>query len=311
MVTTQIDFMHLRTTAGLAQQVRRVARRLVRHNIPGDLKKQQLKLEEDIKKGEIDSVMTSFKKILEDEAKEEHYLFIIEKDELILLNEEEKVAFKEKDIENQLKPFIAQLQDEKLMAEFMDKIDRPLAEICTKIHLRTEDIRQTLAFLKEENVGGISRKDFMSRLMSEKNIERTIKYEARYEKKYAKGEKSGIEKLYGLFKEIVDDIKKGKREPAIKKLEEFMKQDKKIFDEMKAEADYIYDIILKGTYLYLKLLELVKDILPQKLKQLQDEKFPETERAKLQKEVDDWFKEFWNHLNNIYSLARYQEIRAR
>ncbi|MBN2459719.1 hypothetical protein JXB28_05530 [Candidatus Woesearchaeota archaeon] len=311
MVTTQLDFLHLRTTAGLAQQVRRVAGRMKRKNFPKHIAEEEEKLKTAIEKGEIDSVNEAFDKLLKFEEKEEHYLYLIEKDELVLLNEEEKIAFKEKDIENQLKPFIAQLQDEKLMAEFQKKVDEPLAKVCYDIHARTDQIRRVLAYLKEDNVAGVSRQDFINSLRSERGLERTIRREARLEKKYAKHEKSGIEKLYGLFKEITDDIKQNKRELALKKLHEFMKKDQKIFDEMKAEADYIYDIILKGTYLYVKLLEFIKDKLPAIVKQLEDEKFPETELAGMKKEVDEWFKELWNHINNIYSLARYQEIRAR
>jgi hypothetical protein len=311
MVTTQLDFLHLRTTAGLARQVKRVAGRMKRKNFEKHFDEVEQKLKETIEKGEIEEVQKSFEKLLELVSKKEHYIYIIEKDELILLNEEEKVAGKEMELDNQLKPFLQQLNDPKLQDEFTRKVDQPLAEVCANIQKRSDQIRRTLAYLEDDNVAGVSRRDFINSIRSEKGIEGSIRWKARYERRYVKKEQSGIHKLYVLFDEISANVKQGQKELAERKFREFIKKDKKIFDEMKAEADYIYDIITKDTYLYVKLMEFVKDKLPDKLKLLATEKYPQTDLERLTKQTEAFFKQFWDDVKSIYSLARYENIHTR
>ncbi|HJX05622.1 MAG TPA: hypothetical protein VJ461_02850 [Candidatus Nanoarchaeia archaeon] len=310
MVTTQLDFVHLRTTAGLAAQVRRVTGRMKRKNFEKHIDEAEHKLKQAIERGEIEGVQKNFEKLLGMLENKEHYLYIIAKDELTLLNEEEKVARHEMELDNQLKPFLQQLNDPKLQDEFTRKIDQPLADVCANIHKRTDQIRRTLAYLEDDNVSGVSRRDFINSISSERGIERVMRREARYEKRYVKREQSGIHKLYVLFDEISADIKQGKKELAERKLREFFKSDRKVFLAMKAEADYIYDVVTKDTFLYVKLMEFVKGETVNELKLLSAEKYPQTDLDRLTKQADVFFEQLWDHVKSIYSLARYENIHA-
>ncbi|MBN2051980.1 hypothetical protein JW756_00580 [Candidatus Woesearchaeota archaeon] len=313
MVTTQLDFMHLRTTAGLAQQVRRLAGRMRRKRFAKHLKEHEDKLRKAIDKGDIDGVKNAFEHILGLAEKKEHYLYIIEKDELILLNEEEKAIGKEVDLNNQLKPFLDQLASshKELFDEYKRKIDDPLHQVCSDIRARTDQIRRVLAYLKSDNVAGVTRQDFLMKFRSERGIERTIRREARLEKKYVKSEMRGIDKLYRFFDKIAYLVKEKKFDDAKKELERIFKIDKKVFDSMKIEADYVYDIITKDTYLYVEMLSFIKDKLPELDKKLEEEKFPQAELAEIKKHQETLFNELYQHLKDIYGLARYEEIRAR
>ena len=313
MVTTQLDFFHLRTTAGLARQVRRVAGRMKRKNFEGHLVQGEQKLKDAIEEGDITKVKHAFEHLLLLIEKKEHYIYIIEKDELILFNEEEKIAQREVTLENQLKPFINQLAGSKpdLFKKFQEHIDKPLHEVTANIHKRTDQIRRLLAFLKADNVAGVTRRDFINKFRAEKGLERVIRREAWYEKRYVKGEKAGIEKLFADLTKINMLIKQGKTDEAVKEFEKIFKVEDKVFKEMKAEADYIYDIITKDTYLYVQLLDFMMHKLAEEIKVLVDMKFPGPELELFNKHEKELFDRIYDHIKSIYGLGRYQEIHAR
>ncbi|MBU1198260.1 MAG: hypothetical protein KKF46_03535 [Nanoarchaeota archaeon] len=313
MVTTQLDFLHLRTTAGLARQVRRVARRMQFKGFEGHTVEWEEKLKKAIESGEIDTVVNDYKELLHLLMEKESYLYLIEKDELIMLNEEEKNVKKEFTLEQDLRPFLEQMKSSNpgLYAKFKEKFDVPLQKITYDIHKRTDEIRRILAFLKSDNIGGIARKDFINKMRSEKGLERSIARIARFEKKYVKDEQTKIEKMYDQFHQISAHVNKKEFKEAEKNLERIFTLEGDVFKQMEAEANYIYDIITKVTYIYVNLIDTLEHKIPETLKKLEELKFPNPKLEELKKEGKDAFDRIFDHLKDIYGLGRYQEIHAR
>lgn len=312
MATTKLDFLHLRTTAGLASQINRVARRMRWKHFQGHLATWEERLKEARWKGRIDLVEKAFEEILKILRKKEHYLHIIGKDELIILNEEEGVAKKQLVLENELRPFLDELAKNKpeLYAEFQKKIDTPLKKVCTEIHETTDKIRRSLAFLKADNVAGENRQDFLNSMKSDNSILRKIGREARHEKKFIKDEKSGLRKIYGDLDAIAALIKKDKKQ-AEKKLEELFKIEEKVFTEMKYEAQFIADMITKDAYLYIHIVDFIVNKLPKSLNELQVQNFSVPVLKKLREEEKAFLDFVYKHINDMYGLGRYTDIHAK
>jgi len=298
----------------LARQVRRIAGRMRRKDFESHIAKVKSELNENMRKGMIDGVKDALNELFNIMEKKEDYLYIIEKDELILLNEEEKKVREAMGVEKELKSFWENLakSNPDLFDNFQRLIDDESRKVMERIHMRTDQIRRVLAYLKADNVRGISWQDFVNTVRSERGLEKSIRKEAKYEKKDVKAEQSGIHKLYVFLDEIRRLVKENKVEEAEKKVEELLRVEKEIFERMKEEADYIYDIITKDTYLYARLLEFLKeDVFGGILLGLREDKYPKSKLDELNKKVNGFVERVYNHVKTIYGLGRYQEIHAR
>ncbi len=165
--------------------------------------------------------------------------------------------------------------------------------------------------MKGDQDAYIKARDAFSALRSEKGLEWTITREARFEKRYVRHENSAIKKLFDNLNKVNALIKQNKLMEAEKELEKVFKVEKKVFGEMKAEADYIYDIITKITFIYVELLTFIKEKLPAKIKKLEENKFPTAQLDELKKMMKEFFDIVVKHMEDIYALSRYEEIHAR
>jgi len=309
MVTTQLDFMHLRTTAGLARQVRRVARRLRRKKYEHHIEKLSLKLKAAIEKGSIDDVDKDFGEEIKLANKEEDELFTILKDELELLNEVSKVEIQEREYNERLKSVIGKLRQDD-QKNFETKIAAPLSEVIKKSRECGDKSRRYLDALKGDEVAFLEMQRMSINILGESWQERAIKIEARKEKKDIRKEKHEVAVLFDEFDKLANAIKDNKIPEAHSRLQKIVKVDKDLVKRMIDELHWISDIILRAAIIYVKFKKFLEE-LPKQLRTLQANKFPEEHRKKLEVENAELFSHVTKHREDLYAMARYMDYRER
>jgi putative sterol carrier protein len=254
----------------------------------------------------IEMIRAAFEHLFKLTEKKEGYLYIVEKDEVLILNEEEKTEKKELVFAKELQNLLNNLGGKDPSQEFQQGIAGPLNDVLKAVLAGTDQIRRVLAYLIDDNVGGVSRQNFITQFREETGVERSIKGEARREKRDIKQEKYGLAQLYS----DLNKLSTGKIKNVETVLRRMCAVEKKEFFAMKEEVNFIYDIVTKATFLYVELLVFTREQLPQQIKQLEEQRFLDADLANFKKEYEKMDKAIYEHIKQIYSLGRYEETHA-
>ncbi|MBU1198259.1 MAG: hypothetical protein KKF46_03540 [Nanoarchaeota archaeon] len=323
MVTTGLDFMHLRTTTGLARQARRHARILKRKKFWKHAEDWKKKIKEGINRGLIDEVLTSFMETFKIEEKEEHHENIIFKDDVLLLHEKEKQQNKEHDFIKKLEKVLTQIAKEEgsneWFSEFNQKVLGPLkeeykdlGEAAGKITKLIDDIihdrEQLLAMKGSKNVLLTKKMKFRKMQTKEGLI---LGEEYKNERDYDHCERLlyEIEKIINTKAEKTGGDKSGfsRKDQIKKKLEELYKFQGEFFQDIIKEAGFLVEVITLGANNYVEIMNDVKGPLRNLIVQLKTENFPLTEYKKIEKKEIEIYETMNTHLLNLFKLAYYEQ----
>lgn len=304
MVTTQLDFMHIRSTTGLARQVRRVARRMKRRNYTHKLEDLAKKVREAINSGDVNKVDKDLLLEIKKASAMDSNLALIMKDEMILLNEEEKVTSKELGYDNELSSLVKDLDDES-RAIYEKEIIYRLKNIAELNRVTADKVRRILDALRGDSEAFLQMRKMSANLLGDKWSERVMMRDARKERRDIAKEEKDIDKLTNDLRKMTIFLKKGNKSEAKKILQDIVKIDKDLFKAMEDEMGFIADIVLRSALLYVHLMKFLSD-LPKILEELKSTGYPEIHLAELKKGTDNILGDITKHREDLYKLGRYE-----
>ncbi len=300
--TTNIDFMHLRSTVGLARQIKRMARRLWWSNPDKKIQYLEEEIEKDIESGEVDKVDSHTEREENLIKKEEGRLFTIMHDELKILHEEELDEKKEDNQVNQLEHAFGNLSDQD-RALIENKIKGPLKNLKNKTGKATDRIRRMFEEINpesgEEGAFFKAQTGLLKSLARNRRVYRKIK-------KLAKRELKDISQDKKYFSISSAMLSKGNTKPDINGAIKTLKIEIK---NLTNELESIVAITQYTAILYAKIIKLIIKM-DEEDKQLGKLKFPKTHFEIIEKDDEKIHEQLFKHLALIRGLAAKANIDA-
>jgi hypothetical protein len=313
MVTTQIDFMHVRSVSMIAGHIKWLARSLYWF---GNVDKKMHRSGDEEKKAESKGNVTKVKKITlkEDELamKEEKTLFEIIRYEMILLNELEKLEYKEEKSVSDMKPLMDRLSD-KDKADFQQKIVTPFMNMKKHLLAASDQVRRVIGEMKADEAAFLAMQNMpSSAIRTTKGMDRDIAKKAKKEKKEVLVEQAAVAKMLSDLNLLGKYIaQKDKMISAEKLLKEIISQDEGIFKAMEEEIKNIADICIRAAIVYSRMFKFIQqNVLPTE-KRLEETGFPPLILKLIREKDSELMKVIDDHKQELYKLVSYENYAQR
>jgi len=314
MVTTQIDFVHVRSVSMIAGHIKWLARSL---HWFGNVDKRMHKSATEEKKAEAKGDVEKVKKISlkEDELalKEEKTLFEIIKYEMILLNELEKLEYKEEKSVSDMKPLMDKLSD-KDRADFQQKIVAPFMNMKNHLTAASDRIRRVVGEMKADESALLAMQNMpTAALRTTTSFERRIARKAKGEKKEVLVEKAVVDKTLSDINLLGKYLDKNKLQliSAEKLLKEILAQDEKIFKAMEEEIVNIADICISSAIVYSRMVKFIQENIVPEEKRLEETGFPPKILELIKQKDAELLKAINDHKQALYKLISYENYAQR
>ncbi len=322
---TQMDFFHVRTTAGLARQVRRFVRRERSLDFSNKVEEEFAKFKNGVSTKDIGVVKESLENIYKLIHKQEQFTYRIAENELIILNEEEKLEEKDKQLivrmDRLLKERLSHKTDRhgnNVYHLFQEKVVAPMKKLVVDIQKMSGQVREiSLSQVRNEEERLKRRamqESLLAAIRTEQQKERQEARAARDERRNIKRIQKDMAELEGLYKEL-ESLLKGPEdekaiEKAVNKLEKFISIEEDFIKRMESLAKTIYRVFLTNAAIHIRIDHLLRNGIPEQLEMLRKEGYPEKILEELVENNKKTFTKLEKDLSNIYGKARYLHKHA-
>ncbi len=322
---TQMDFFHVRTTAGLARQVRRVLRRQKSLDFENKAHEELEKFKNGVTTKNIDVVKESLNNIYDLVSKQEQFTYKIAENELIILNEEEKLEEKDKQIivrmDRLLKERLSHKTDGRgnnVYHLFQQNVVAPMKKLTVQIQKMSGMIREVALSQIRDEGERIKRRNMQQNILAairtEQESERQEALAARDERKDIKQAQRDMGELEGLYKEMESLLAgpedEAKISKAINRLERFIVVEQDFIKRMDSLTKNIYGVFLNNAGVHINIDLMLRSTIPEGLQVLKNEGYPEKLLEELVERNKKAAQKLEKDLSNIYGKARYLHRHA-
>lgn len=310
---TRFDFFHLRSVNGLIRKTSRNLRRLKYKNFDQKLHDEMEKLELYIKHYNKKKVIETLKSTLELIKEKDKYLYLIDSNELKILYNELKKEAHDKEVDLQIQDLLSSIASEKpeLYKEFMESVDRPFKEVQNLILDRIAKIRKILFFLRSGRKERVAINNLISSMRSEKGVEWSMLRHLRFQRRHIRQGRVAIKNIDSSLKKIRADIKSKNYDRASKDLKNLITEEQKLFNSLVEDVKLIADLIYKDTVIYVELVDILVNKIPNYIELLKKQNFPEDDLKVLNELVEYNINRVMEHVSEVYGMSQYVDDFAK
>jgi len=302
MVVTAMDFFHFRSISGLGRHVKRMAR------VVSKLINESEHINHDLldaeQGGNVDEIVTDWKKLMAAYSKEENALEEINKDEFIIERSEEDEAAK-------VSQWLKRIQDPELKA-VIAKLEREIARVIN-------DIKNGAINERHEAKDVFQNRRHLLRYL--KNwpkflIIQSMKRLARNEYKMVRKDRGTEREIEHIFKQLNEVARFHKKKMTPQEKEKMRKKEKELAKKLERDVDTlvahfetelksICEILHDVNIFHMHMLHEVLDLEPKNLIDLSAEKFPQVQEQIMKEGLTKLINQMHENLKKMWQMSYY------